>query len=100
MDEAVNLTVNPDPVSPQPVGDLRVFRAGLIAGVLAFISFLGAVKDIGAVLSPGERGDLTWGFLSVRYTSLSRVWFGYRFVGEEAWKAAFPHLVVYAAAVI
>jgi len=100
MNETANLTMNPVAPPPQPVGDIRVFRAGVLAGVLALIAFLGAVKDIGAVLSPGERGDLTWGFLSVRYTSLSRVWFGYRFVGEEAWKAAFPHLILYAAAMI
>ena len=100
MNDETDLTVNSVTAPPQPIGDIRVFRAGVIAGVLAFIAFLGAVKDIGAVLSPGERGDLTWGFLSVRYTSLSRVWFGYRFVGEEAWKAAFPHLLLYAAAMI
>ena len=28
------------------------------------------------------------------------VWFGYRLVGEDAWKAAFPHLILYAAAMM
>jgi len=100
MDDDTNLSVNSNAVSEPLLRDIRVFRAGVIAGGLAFIAFLGAVKDIGAVLSPGERGDLTLSFLSVRYTSLSRVWFGYRFVGEEAWKAAFPHLILYAAAMV
>ena len=100
MKDSTDLSVSPVAVSLQTAGALRVFRAGVVAGVLALIGFLGVVKDIGAILSPGERGDLTWGFLSVRYTSLSRVWFGYRFVGEDAWKAAFPHLMLYAAAMI
>lgn len=100
MNDGADLTVNPRVTSSSSVGDMRVFRAGVVAGVLALIGFLGVVKDIGAIMSPGERGDLTWGFLSVRYTSMSRVWFGYRFVGEDAWKAAFPHLLLYGAAMV
>jgi hypothetical protein len=80
--------------------DLHVYRAGVIAGVLTFLAFVGVVKDIAVLLSPGERGELTWGFLSVRYTSLSRVWFGYRFVGETAWLAAAPHLLLYGASMV
>jgi hypothetical protein len=68
--------------------------------VLTFLAFVGVVKDIAVLLSPGERGELTWGFLSVRYTSLMRVWFGYRFVGETAWLAAIPHLLLYGASMI
>lgn len=100
MSDDTDLTTSPVVVYSSPVGDIHIFRAGVIAGVLALIGFFGVVKDIGAILSPGERGDLTWGFLSVRYTSLSRVWFGYRFVGEDAWKAAFPHLLLYGAAMM
>ena len=83
-----------------PVIDLHVYRAGVVAGVLTFLAFVGVVKDIAVLLSPGERGELTWGFLSVRYTSLSRVWFGYRFVGETAWLAAAPHLLLYGVSMV
>ena len=83
-----------------PAIDLHVYRAGVIAGVLTFLAFVGVVKDIAVFLSPGERGELTWGFLSVRYTSLSRVWFGYRFVCETAWLAAAPHLLLYGVSMV
>jgi len=85
---------------PLPPFDLHVYRAGLVAGILTFLAFAGVAKDIAALMSPGDRGELTWGFLSVRYTSLSRVWFGYRFVGETAWLAAVPHLLLYGASMI
>jgi len=34
----------------------------------------------------------------LRYSSLQRVWFGYKFTGDAAWYAVFPHLALYAAA--
>lgn len=82
---------------PAPAVDMRVYRAGVLAGVLSFIAFLGVVKDLNVILHPGERGQVAWGFLMLRYTSLQRVWFGYRFTGHAAWLATFPHLVLYAA---
>jgi hypothetical protein len=82
-----------------PTVDMRVYRAGVIAGVLSFIAFLGVVKDLNALLDPGGRGEVAWGFLMVRYSSLQRVWFGYRFTDYAAWLATFPHLVVYGAAI-
>ena len=82
-----------------PGVDMRTYRAGVIAGVLSFIAFLGAVKDLNALLNPGSRGEVAWGFLMVRYTSLQRVWFGYRFTDHAAWLATIPHLILYAAAV-
>src|SRR6267142_1034432 len=89
------------PASPpaKPMVDMRVYRAGVIAGVLSFIAFLGVVKDLNALLDPGSRGEVAWGFLMIRYSSLQRVWFGYRFTDHAAWLATIPHLIVYAAAV-
>ncbi|MGE0825602.1 MAG: hypothetical protein AB7G75_12255 [Candidatus Binatia bacterium] len=77
------------------IAETRAYRAGLIAGALTFIAFLGAVKDLYAVLTPTGRGQLVFGFLLLRYTRLERVWFGYRFTGQEALLATIPHLVVY-----
>ncbi len=92
------------PVSPAttPAIDMqvyRVYRAGVIAGVLSFIAFLGVVKDLNALLDPAHRGEVAWGFLMVRYSSMQRVWFGYRFTGQAAWLATFPHLLLYAAGI-
>ena len=81
-----------DPIS-------RGYRAGVFAGILTFIAFLGCVKDIYALLDPAGRGQMAWGFLMLRYSSLQRVWFGYKFTGDAAWYAVFPHLALYAAAV-
>jgi hypothetical protein len=83
----------------KPTVDIRVYRAGVIAGVLSFIAFLGVIKDLNAILDPGGRGEVAWGFLMLRYTSMQRVWFGYRFTDHAAWLATFPHLVLYAASV-
>jgi len=79
--------------------DSRSYRAGVLAGVFAFIAFLGFVKDLYAVLDSSGRGEMAWGFLMLRYSSLQRVWFGYKFTGDAAWIATFPHLGLYAAAV-
>lgn len=81
-----------------PQVDLRSFRAGGVIGVLAFIILLGAMKDAAALLTPGGRGALTWGYLMVRYSSLQRVWFGYRFSQDLAWYMTIPHAVLYAVA--
>lgn len=78
--------------------DLRGYRAGVLAGILAFIAFLGCVKDVYALLDASGRGQMAWGFLMLRYSSLQRVWFGYKFTGNAAWYAVFPHLALYAAA--
>ncbi len=86
-------------VSGQKV-DPHVYRAGVIAGVLAFLAFLGVVKDVNALLNPYGHGEVAWGFLMLRYSSLQRVWFGYRFVGDAAWYATIPHLILYAAAMV
>jgi hypothetical protein len=79
-------------------GDVRAFRAGLFAGVVAFVALLGAIKDLYALLDPEGRGQLAWGFLILRYSALQRVWLGYKLTGDAAWFAAFPHLFLYAAA--
>src|SRR3954471_16043314 len=55
-----------------PAVDLRAYRAGVIAGVLSFIAFLGVVKGLNALLDPGGRGEVAWGFLMIRYSSLQR----------------------------
>ena len=77
---------------------MRGYRAGVFAGALAFIAFLGCVKDIYALLDESGRGQMAWGFRMLRYSGLQRVWFGYTFVGDAAWYAVFPHLALYAAA--
>jgi hypothetical protein len=82
------------------IPNVRVYRAGVIAGLLSFIAFLGVVKDLNALLDPGGRGEVAWGFIMVRYTSLQRVWFGYKVTGEAAWHAAIPHLLLYAAVMV
>ena len=79
--------------------DARSYRAGVFAGMVAFIAFLGLVKDIYALLDSAGRGQMAWGFLMLRYSSLQRVWLGYKFTGDAAWYAAFPHLALYGAAV-
>ena len=78
----------------------RAYRAGVIAGMLSFLAFLGVVKDLNAILDPSGRGEVAWGFVMVRYTSIQRVWFGYKLTGEGAWYASFPHLFLYAATMI
>lgn len=78
----------------------RVYRAGVVAGMLSFIAFLGVVKDLNAILDPAGRGEVAWGFVMIRYTSIQRVWFGYKLTGELAWYASFPHLLLYTAALI
>jgi hypothetical protein len=80
--------------------DPHVFRGGFLAGVLAFVAFVGVFKDVYALVDPGRRGELAWGFLMVRYTSLERVWFGYRLTGDAAWYAALPHVAIYGAAIL
>ena len=70
---------------PKLAIDLHVYHAGVLAGVVAFIAFLGVIKDLNAILDPGGRGEVAWGFLMLRYSSLQRVWFGYRFTGHTAW---------------
>jgi hypothetical protein len=95
--------MDPEVVVARPRGsevDPHVFRAGVLAGVLAFIAFVGVFKDVYALIDPGRRGSLAWGFLMVRYTSLERVWFGYRLHGDAAWYATLPHVAIYAAAII
>jgi len=80
-------------------GDPRSYRAGIVAGTLAFIAFLGFVKDVYALLDVNGRGEMAWGFVMLRYSSLQRVWFGYKLTGDGAWYATFPHLALYAAAI-
>jgi hypothetical protein len=87
-------------VRPQRDVDAHVFRAGVLAGVLAFVAFVGVFKDVYALVDPGRRGELAWGFLMVRYTSLERVWFGYKLTGDAAWYATLPHVAIYGAAII
>jgi hypothetical protein len=72
----------------------------VVAGLLSFIAFLGVVKDVNAILDPAGRGEVAWGFLMVCYSSLQRVWFGYKLTGEQAWYASFPHLILYAATMV
>ena len=79
--------------------ETRAYRAGLVAGAVALVAALGAVKDLYALLKPSGRGQLILGFLMLRYTRLERVWFGYRFTGQAALLATIPHLLIYAAAV-
>ena len=83
----------------KPAVDIHVYRAGVIAGAVGLIAFLGVIKDLGAILAPGGSGQFVWGFLMLRYSSLERVWFGYRFTGYTAWLATFPHLGLYAASI-
>jgi len=71
----------------------------MAAGALTLICLLGLVKDLYAVLKTSGRGQLVLGFLMIRYSSVERVWFGYRFTGTAAWLATFPHLVLYAVAI-
>jgi len=78
--------------------DPRSYRAGLLAGALAFVAFIGFVKDVYALLDVNGRGEMAWGFVMLRYSSLQRVWLGYKLTGDAAWYATFPHLVLYAAA--
>jgi len=77
--------------------ETRAYRAGLVAGALALVALLGAVKDLYALLKPSGRGQLILGFLMLRYSRLERVWFGYRFTGQAALLATIPHLLLYAA---
>jgi 8-oxo-dGTP pyrophosphatase MutT (NUDIX family) len=41
--------------------DPHVFRGGFLAGVLAFVAFVGVFKDVYALVDPGRRGELAWG---------------------------------------
>ena len=75
----------------------RAYHAGLIAGAVTLVALLGVVKDLFALLKPSGRGQLVFGFLTLRYTRLERVWFGYRFTGQEALLATIPHVLLYAA---
>ena len=77
--------------------DVRAYRAGLIFGAITLIAILGVIKDLRALLNPGGRGQLVFGFLGLRFSSVERVWFGYRFTDTAAWYAAIPHVVLYAA---
>jgi len=85
--------------SSGPAVDLRAHRAGFIAGAIALVAFLGALKDVSALLAPRGTGQFIWGFVILRYSSLERVWFGYRFTGYAAWLATIPHLALYAASI-
>lgn len=78
----------------------RVHRAGVVAGLLSFIAFLGVVKDLNAILDSAGRGEVAWGSLMVRSTSLQREWFGYKLTGISAWYASFLHVSLYAATMI
>ena len=61
-----------------PAVDLRAYRAGVIAGVLSFIAFLGVVKDLNALLDPGGRGE--WLFLLISFPlELSAAWLLWRY---------------------
>lgn len=100
MENTTDALVKETEPSFAPAPNLRVYRAGVIAGILSFLAFLGVVKDLNAILDPGGHGEVAWGFLMVRYTSLSRVWFGYRLTGAAAWWATLPHLVLYATGMI
>ena len=79
--------------------DPRSYRAGLLAGALAFVTFLVFVEDVYALLDVNGRGEMAWGFVMLRYSSLQRVWLGYKLTGDAAWYATLPHLVLYAAAI-
>lgn len=85
---------NPQPASP--AFDTRAYRAGLIFGAVTLIMALGVIKDVWALLKPSGQGQLLFGWLMIRYSSLQRVWFGYNFSGVSAWYATIPHVILYA----
>ena len=64
--------------------DYRSYCIGLLFGALTLVLLLGVLKDGWALVKPSGRGQLIFGFLMVRYTSLERVWLGYRFCGSAA----------------
>lgn len=99
MEQTVSSVQEANAPSTAPTVDLRAYRAGMVAGALTLICLFGLVKDLYAVLKTGGRGQLVLGFLMIRYSSIERVWFGYRFTGHAAWLATIPHLILYAAAV-
>lgn len=99
MEHAVNSERAGIQLPSRPAVDIRVYRAGFIAGAVALTALLGVIKDLGAIFAPGGSGQFVWGFLILRYSSLERVWFGYLFTGYAAWLATFPHLVLYAASI-
>ena len=82
---------------PPPPMDLRAYRAGLIFGAITLVMLLGVIKDVWALYKPSGHGQLLFGFLTLRYSSAERVWFGWRFSGAEAWFATVPHVVLYTA---
>jgi hypothetical protein len=82
--------------SSTPTFDFQAYRAGIIFGALTLVLLLGAIKDFWSIIKPSGRGVLLFGFLMIRYSSVERVLFGYRFFGPEALLATFLHLVLYA----
>ena len=99
MEQTVSSVQESDVSSTASTVDRHAYHAGMVAGALTLICLLGLVKDLYAVLKTGGRGQLVLGFLMIRYSSVERVWFGYRFTGTAAWLATFPHLVLYATAI-
>ena len=84
------------PAPPPPI-DLRAYRAGLIFGAITLVMLLGVIKDLWALYKPSGKGQLLFGFLILRYSSVERVWLGWRFYGADAWFATIPHVVLYTA---
>ena len=76
--------------------DARSYHAGLVFGAVTLIMVLGVIKDLWALLKPSGEGILVFGFLMIRYSSLSRVWLGYSLTGPAAWYATIPHVALYA----
>jgi hypothetical protein len=89
--------VGPRKARPLNGGARRTFYAGVLAGIVAFVSLLGAFKDLYALADPAHEGEFAWGYVMLRYTCRSRVWFGYRFTGDAAWWATWPHVAIYGA---
>lgn len=87
---------SPELTSSPPI-DLRAYHAGLIFGAITLIMILGVIKDVWALIKPSGTGQLLFGFLILRYSSVDRVWLGLKFSGAEAWFATIPHVVLYAA---
>ena len=79
--------------------DARIYNAGLVFGAVTLVMLLGVIKDVWALLKPSGQGQLVFGFLMIRYSSLDRVWFGYSLTGTAAWYATIPHVVLYTAGI-
>ena len=83
-------------LSSTPAFDYHAYRAGIIFGALTLVLLLGVIKICGPLSSPAAVVHSLFGFLMIRYSSVERVLFGYRFFGLEALLATFFHLVLYA----